>query len=89
MAATIHYLKSHYRGYRVRPHASKMTYEVAERRDTVFNIGMLAMIIVFIVIGVWLVSGVASMGRGNTDCLQSARKVCGILPHGPWSDRFG
>jgi hypothetical protein len=46
---------------------------------------MLAGILVFVVIGVWLISGVAAVGRSNNDCLQSARRVCGITSHGPWA----
>jgi hypothetical protein len=65
-----------------------VAYESAERRDTVFSLAMLAAILVFVAIGVWLISGVAAVGRGNNDCLQSARRVCGITSHGPWATRF-
>jgi hypothetical protein len=88
MAASVHYIKSHYRGSPVRPPAQRVAYEAAERRDTVFGLGMLAGILVFVVIGVWLISGVAAVGRSNNDCLQSARRVCGITSHGPWAMRF-
>jgi hypothetical protein len=85
MAASVHYLKSHYRGSPARPPAPRVAYEAAERCDTVFSLGMLAGILVFVVIGVWLISGVAAVGRSNNECLQSARRVCGITSHGPWT----
>ena len=85
MAASVHYIKSHYRGSPVRHSAPRVAYEAAERRDTVFRLGMLAGILVFVVVGVWLFSGVAAVGRSNNDCLQSARRVCGITSHGPWA----
>ena len=85
MTASVHYIKSHYRGSPIRPPAPHVAYEAAERRDTVFSLAMLAGILVFVVIGVWLISGVAAVGRSNNDCLQSARRVCGITSHGPWA----
>ena len=85
MAASVHYIRSHYRGSLVRPPAPRVAYEAAERRDTVFSLGMLAGILAFVLIGVWLISGVAAVGRSNNDCLQSARRVCGITSHGPWA----
>ena len=85
MAASVLYIRSHYRGSLVRPPAPRVAYEAAERRDTVFSLAMLAGILVFVVIGVWLISGVAAVGRSNNDCLQSARRVCGITSHGPWA----
>jgi heme/copper-type cytochrome/quinol oxidase subunit 2 len=88
MAASVHYIKSHYRGCPARPPASRVPYQAAERRDTVFNIVMLAAILIIITVGVWLIGGVAAVGRSNNDCLQSARRVCGIIPHAPWTNRF-
>jgi len=85
MAASVHYIRSHYRGSPVRHSAPRVAYEAAERRDTVFSLGMLAGILAFVLIGVWLISGVAAVGRSNNDCLQSARRVCGITSHGPWA----
>jgi hypothetical protein len=88
MTASVHYIKSHYRGSAVRSRAPRVAFKAAERRDTVFSLGMLAGILVFVVIGVWLISGVAAVGRSNNECLQSARRVCGITSHGPWTTRF-
>jgi hypothetical protein len=88
MAASVHYIKSHYRGCATRPPASRVRYEAAPRRDAAFNISLLAAILIMITVGVWLIGGVAAIGRGNNDCLQSARRVCGITSHAPWTNRF-
>ena len=88
MAASVHYIKSYYRGCAARPPASRVRYEAAPRRDAAFNISLLAAILIMITIGVWLIGGVAAIGRSNNDCLQSARRVCGITSHPPWTSRF-
>jgi hypothetical protein len=80
VAATIHYLKQHYRGSTARPPAPQVAYH-PKRRAALFELGMLVIVLVLVVIGVWLISGVASVGRVQDDCLQSARRVCGLFSH--------
>ena len=63
-------------------------WDLSRRYRPRLLLGVLAGILVFVVIGVWLISGVAAVGRSNNDCLQSARRVCGITSHGPWAMRF-
>jgi hypothetical protein len=40
---------------------------------------LLALFIGFVLVGAWLVDGVAHIGRGDNDCLHSARQVCGVF----------
>ena len=82
MAATIHYIKNHYRGNRTRPSSPRRTYRAADRRGALFETSMLMLVLVLVVLGVWLITGVASVGRTHDDCLQSARRVCGLFTPG-------
>jgi hypothetical protein len=43
---------------------------------------MLLVVLVLVVLGVWLITGVASVGRTHDDCLESGRRVCGPFLHG-------
>jgi hypothetical protein len=82
MAATIHYMREH---YRVRPsavpsHRALARPELRARSSAGVMLGILIFILVLVLLGVWLTDGVASVGRSNGECLTSARRVCGVFP---------
>jgi hypothetical protein len=82
MAATIHYMREHYRvrpGAVPRRHASPRP-ELRARTSAGVMLGILIFVLVLVMLGVWLTDGVASVGRGNGECLTSARRVCGVFP---------
>lgn len=94
MPATIYYMRDH---YRVRPggvprrHAPTAR-DLRARSNLGFLFGILAFFVALVMLGVWLTNGVASVGRGNGECLTSARRVCGVFAsehatlRQPWSD---
>jgi len=82
MAATIYYMRDH---YRVRPGAVpgrrvSMRPELRTRSSAGVMLGILIFVLVLVMLGVWLTDGVASVGRSNGECLTSARRVCGVFP---------
>jgi hypothetical protein len=82
MAATIHYMREH---YRVRPdelpgRRASPRPELRRRSSASVMLGILIFVLVLVMLGVWLTDGVASVGRGNGECLTSARRVCGVFP---------
>src|SRR5262245_64381709 len=80
--ANIHYIKEHYRGNRAHSSPPPKAYRAANRRGTLFEACMLTLVLVLVVVGVWLITRVASVGRTHDDCLESARRVCGLVTHG-------
>ena len=82
MPANIHYIKEHYRGNRAHSSPPPKAYRAANRRGAFFEASMLTLVLVLVVVGVWLITGVASVGRTHDDCLESARRVCGLFAHG-------
>jgi hypothetical protein len=44
-----------------------------------FWTAVLVLFIGFVLAGAWLVDGVAAIGRGDNDCLHSARQICGVF----------
>jgi hypothetical protein len=77
VAASVHYIKDHYRGNRTRPPVAQPTYHTAGKRWVLIEACLLLIVLVLVVAGVWLMTGVASVGRTHDDCLESARRVCG------------
>ncbi len=45
-----------------------------------FVLGFVLFVVAFVLLGVWLVDGVSSVGRVDNGCLASARRVCGLFP---------
>jgi hypothetical protein len=86
MPATIHYIKSHFRGNRARPQSDAARYHTAVRFSTRFLIVSFVCVLLFVTVGAWLIIGVASIGRSNNDCLQGGRRVCGIFHHGDFQN---
>jgi hypothetical protein len=96
MPARVHYIRSHFRESYARPPRQRARYYSAARFSAGFLLASIVSLFVFVAIGAWLIASVASIGRSHTDCLQSGRRVCGILRHGdlgkervPLADRQG
>jgi hypothetical protein len=77
MSATIYYL-SDYARTRRRMRRAPVVEDDHRARATV-TFGILIFAVVLIIVGVVLVEGIASVGRSNSDCLQSGRRVCGLF----------
>jgi hypothetical protein len=79
MSATIHYLSDYARARRKAEHVPPAEDVAGDHQGGTFALGLLVFAIVFVVIGVCLFDGVAAVGRAHSDCLQGARRVCGIF----------
>jgi hypothetical protein len=82
MSATIYHLSDYAHARRkAEPPARKLPAADAasDQQGGAFALGLIIFAIVFVVIGVCLIDGVAAVGRVHSDCLQSARRACGIF----------
>jgi len=79
MSATIYYLSDYAPARRSAERTPLAEDAAGDRQGGTFVLGLVIFAIVFVVIGVCLFDGVAAVGRVHNDCLQSARRVCGIL----------
>ena len=77
MSATIYYLSDYARLRRRRQRAPAV--EDDHRQQAIVTFGILIFAVVLIVVGVLLIDGIATVGRSNSDCLQSGRRVCGLF----------
>src|SRR5262245_10301524 len=77
MSATIHHLSDYARLRRRRLQAP--AGEDDHRQQAIVTFGGLIFAVVLIIVGVLLIDGVASVGRSNSDCLQSGQRVCGLF----------
>ena len=77
MSATIYYLSDYARLRRRRHRAPAV--EDDHRQQAIVTFGILIFAVVLIVVGVLLIDGIATVGRSNSDCLQSGRRVCGFF----------
>jgi hypothetical protein len=77
MSATIYYLSDYARRRRRAPRPPVVEDDYRKRAAVTF--GVLIFAVLLIVIGVVLIDGIAAVGRGNNDCLQSGRRVCGLF----------
>src|SRR5262249_49494801 len=77
MSATIYYLSDYAHARRRMRRAPVAEDDHRQRAAATF--GILIFAVVLIVIGVVLVEGIASVGRSNSDCLQSGRRACGLF----------
>ena len=82
MSATIYYMREHYRAHSgaVALRAAPARPKLRSRSGVGFMIGVVIFVVALVMIGVWLTTGVASIGRANGECLTSARRVCGVFP---------
>ena len=83
MSATIHHLSDYARLRRPRgPWGGRQRAPAVEddhRQQAIVTFGVLIFAVVLIIVGVLLIDGVAAVGHGNNDCLQSGRRVCGLF----------
>ena len=77
MSATIYHLSDYARLRRREQRAPEV--EDDHRQQAIVTFGILIFAVVLIVVGVLLVDGIAAVGRGNNDCPQSGRRVCGLF----------
>jgi hypothetical protein len=86
MSATIYYLSDYARRRRGAPHLPAV--EDDDRKRAAVTFGILIFAVLLIVIGVVLIDGIATVGRSNSDCLQSGRRVCGLFHSAFIQDRL-
>jgi hypothetical protein len=86
MSATIYYL-SDYARLRRRRHRVPAV-EDDHRQQAIVTFGILIFAVVLIIVGVLLIDGIATVGRSNSDCLQSGRRVCGFFHSAFIQDRL-
>jgi hypothetical protein len=77
MSATIYYLSDYARLRRRKQPAPAVDDD--HQQQAIVTFGILIFAVVLIIIGVVLVEGIAAVGRSNSDCLQSGRRVCGLF----------
>jgi hypothetical protein len=84
MSATIHrfplhaarHVPRHVSQHPLRP-PQIASFPTAPPQGAIFHLGLAAFVIAFVLLGVWLLDGVTSVGRGDNDCLQTSMRVCG------------
>jgi len=86
MSATMHHLSDYARLRRRRQRAPAV--EDDHRQQAIVTFGVLIFAVVLIIVGVLLIDGVASVGRSNSDCLQSGQRVCGLFHSAFIQDRL-
>jgi hypothetical protein len=88
MSATIYYMRDHYRvreragpGCPALRGANPRPVGISDSRSGLgFLAGMLAYVAALVMIGVWLTTEIAAVGRPNSGCLSNVLRSCGAFP---------
>jgi flagellar biogenesis protein FliO len=53
------------------------SFPTAPPQGAIFHLGLFAFVIALVLLGVWLLDGVTSVGRGDNDCPLAYVRTCG------------
>jgi hypothetical protein len=88
MSAIIYYMRDHHRlrdragpGSPALRGANPQRVRISDSRSGLgFLAGMLVYVIALVMIGVWLTTEIAAVGRPNSGCLSNVLRTCGAFP---------